>query len=234
MKKQLKLALVLSTLLLCVTAGAQSRNKNRVWNEKSFLNALNQAAERFRTLTAKLELTKVTAVVDHKETETGRLYYRKSNRIKIEMTEPEPKEILFDGKKVQIYYPKMKQIQEFNLSKHKGMIEQFLLLGFGTKGDDLKDSYLITVMGETRLHGRAALAVELTPKDRKIRNNVHKIHIWFDLASWVPLQQKFFEVGGDYTTTRYTDVIVNVPRSRLKLKLSAPRGTKRVKPPSGL
>ncbi len=226
MKKQLKLALVLSTLQLCVTAGAQSRNKNRVWDEKSFLNALNHAAERFRTLTAKLELTKVTAVVDHKETEIGRLYYRKRNRIKIEMTEPEPKEILFDGKKLQIYYPKMKQIQEFNLSKHKDMIEQFLLLGFGTKGDDLDDAYLITILGETRLYDRAALEVVLTPQD-------HKIHIWFDLESWAPLQQKFFEVGGDYTITRYTNVKVNVPRSRLHLKLSAPRGTKRIKPQGG-
>jgi outer membrane lipoprotein-sorting protein len=235
-RKIAKFVLVLSALLFYVPAGAQNGNngnKGRPWDQDTFLNALNHAAERFRTLTANLEFTKVTAVVDHKEVQSGRLYYRKDNRIKIEMTEPEPKEILFDGKRAQIYYPKMKQIQEFNLSKHKDMIEQFLLLGFGTKGDDLKDSYLITILGETQLYGRAALQVVLTPKDIKIRNSIHKIHIWFDLASWAPLQQKFFEVGGDYTTTRYTAVKVNVPRRRLNLKLSAPRGTTRVKPQGG-
>lgn len=233
MRKIAQLVLVLSALLLYVSAGAQNGSTDHNWDRKSFLNALDHAAERFRTLTADLEFTKVTAVVDHKEVQRGRLYYRKDNRIKIEIIEPEPREILFSGKKAEIYYPKMKQIQEFNLSKHKDMIEQFLLLGFGTKGNDLKDSYLITLLGETRLYGRAALQVELTPKDIKIRSNIHKIHIWFDLESWAPLQQKFFEVGGDYTITRYTNVKVNVPRSRLNLKLSAPRGTKRIKPQGG-
>jgi hypothetical protein len=44
------------------------------------------------------------------------------------------------------------------------------------------------------------------------------------------VQQKFFEVGGDYTTTRYTDIKVNVPIARTKLRLGAPKDAVRVKP----
>lgn len=127
----------------------------------------------------------------------------------------------------------MKQIQEFDLSKHRGLLEQFLLLGFGTRGDDLDDFYLIIVHGERRIDNRAVLEVELTPRDDKVRSNIHEIRIWFDLASWVPLQQKFMEYGGDNTTTRYTNVRVNVPISSKRLRLSAPRGTTRVKPQGG-
>jgi outer membrane lipoprotein-sorting protein len=74
------------------------------------------------------------------------------------------------------------------------------------------------------------LLVELTPKDERIRTQIHRILLWFDLASWVPVQQKFFEVGGDSLTTRYTEVKVGVRIPRAKLSLSAPRDTKRVKP----
>ncbi|MBI2955987.1 MAG: outer membrane lipoprotein carrier protein LolA [Acidobacteria bacterium] len=191
---------------------------------------LNKAAEHFQTLTANLQFTKVTVVVDDKSTESGRLFYSKNRRMLIEMTNPEAKEILFTGNKAFIYYPKMAQIQEFDLSKHRALVEQFLLLGFGTKGDELKDSYLITVLGETKLEGQAVLQLELTPKDERIRNQIHKIHLWIDLASWVPIQQKFFEVGGDYLLTRYTEIKVNVPIASPRLQLSAPRGTRRVKP----
>lgn len=195
---------------------------------------LNIAAETFRTLTAAVAYTKVTVVVNDQSTETGRLYYAKNRRLLIDFQNPEPKEILFDGNRLSIYFPKLSQIQEFDLEKHRSLVDQFLRLGFGTKGDDLRNAFLITVLGEAQLDGRAVLQVELTPRDERIRNQIHKLHLWFDMASWVPVQQKFFEVGGDYLLTRYTEVKVNVPLADSKLRLSAPRGTKRVKPRASL
>jgi outer membrane lipoprotein-sorting protein len=223
-----KVGLCFLCLLVSLGAAAQSRR----WTEKMLIERLNEASKRFRTLTASLQYTKVTVVVDHKEVETGRLYYSKDKRVKIELHNPEPKEILFTGNKAEIWYPKMHQIQEFDLKKHRALVEQFLLLGFGTKGNDLKDAYLITVLGETKLEGNpnTLLHVELTPEDERIRNQIHKIQLWFDMASWVPVQQKFFEVGGDYLVTHYSDVKVNVRIAGSKLRLNVPKGTKRVKP----
>jgi outer membrane lipoprotein-sorting protein len=88
------------------------------------------------------------------------------------------------------------------------------------------------VLGEVSLNGypNPVLHVELTPKDERIRNNIHKIQLWLDMASWVPVQQKFFEVGGDYLMTRYSEVKVNIDIPRSKLNLSASKDTKRVKP----
>lgn len=222
-----QLGLLCLGLLLALGAEAQARR----WSEEMLVERLNQSADNFKTLTAKIDYTKVTVVVDDKSTETGRLYYSKNRRVLIEMLNPERKEILFTGNKAQIYYPKMGQIQEFDLKKHRALVEQFLLLGFGTKGNDLKDAYLITVLGETKVerNPNPVLHVKLTPKDERIRNQIHEIQLWFDMASWVPVQQKFFEVGGDYLITRYTEVKVNVRPSR-SLRLSAPRGTPTIKP----
>jgi len=219
--------LVLFSLLLAPAAGtAQTRG----WTEDRVVEQLNKSAENFQTVTANLQFTKVTAVVDDKSVETGRLYFTKKGRILLEFLNPEPKEVLFSGNKAQIYFPKMSQIQEFDLGKHRAMVEQYLLLGFGTKGDDLRDSYLIAIMGESRMDGRSVLQLELTPKDQRLRNQIHKIHLWIDLSSWLPVQQKFFEVGGDYFETRYSEMKVNATIAAGKQRLSAPRGTKVVKP----
>jgi outer membrane lipoprotein-sorting protein len=222
----------LGAIFFCLLAPLGVLGQKVKWTEAMLLERLNQANEHFRTLTASLQFTKVTAVVNDTSTESGRLFYSKNRRVLIEMLNPEPKEILFTGNKALLYYPKMKQIQEYDLEKHRALIEQFLLLGFGTKGDDLKDAYLITVLGEVALNGHPnpVLHVELTPKDERIRNNVHKIQLWLDMASWVPVQQKFFEVGDDYLLTRYSEVKINVQIPDSKLSLSAPKNTKRVKP----
>ncbi|MEK7214307.1 MAG: outer membrane lipoprotein carrier protein LolA, partial [Chloroflexota bacterium] len=181
------------------------------WNDEAVVERLNQAAKGFRTVTAKLEYTKVTVVVDDKSTEQGEIYFRKNGTILIDILRPKPKRVLIRGDKAEIFFPQLNQIQEYDLAKHRGLVEQFLLLGFGTSGSDLKKSYRLTVLGETSLEGLAVLHLELTPKDKHIRNQIEKIQLWLDLNSWAPVQQKFFEVGGDYMTTRYTDIQINQP-----------------------
>jgi len=222
-----KLGLLVCALLGSLAVAAQNR---AAWTEDRIVEQLNKSAERFQTLTAELQFTKVTVVVNDTSTESGRLYFNKKGAIKIEFLNPEPKEVLFTGNKARIYFPKMSQIQEFDLGKHRALVEQYLLLGFGTKGDDLKDNYLITILGETKLDGRAVLQLELTPKDPRLRNQINKLYLWIDLASWLPVQQKFFEVGGDYFETRYTEMKINANIPASKQRLSAPKGTKVVKP----
>lgn len=225
---------LVALLLVPSSSGRAQAPAARAWTEERVVEQLNKTAERFHTVTASLEFTKVTVVVNDRSTETGRLHFTKKGKILIEFLNPEPKEVLFTGNKAQIYFPKMSQIQEYDLGKHRALVEQYLLLGFGTKGDELRDSYLLTILKESKLDGRAVLQLELTPKDERLRSQLHKIHLWLDLASWLPVQQKFFEVGGDYFETRYADMKVNVTIPASKQRLSAPRGTKVVKPRASL
>ena len=211
---------------LCGTAAQSARE----WDSEAVVQRLNEAAKHFRTVTAKLEYTKVTVVVDDKSTQEGEIYFRKNGTILFDILRPEPKKILFRDHKAKVFYPKMNQFQEYDLDKHRGLVELFLLLGFGTTGDDLKKSYLLTLLGETRLDNRSVLQLELTPKEERSRNQMHKIHLWLDLASWAPVHQKFFEVGGDHMTTRYFALRVNVPIPKSKLNLNAPKKAVRVKP----
>ncbi len=195
------------------------------------LSRMDETANRLKTLSANLNYTKVTVLVDDKSTETGQIFFRKSKnpQILINIQKPEAKAILFKKNKAEIFYPKINQIQEYDLEDHSGILQQFLLLGFGTESGELKKTYELKLVGEEELDGDTTALLELTPRKQSIAAELSKIHLWISEESWLPVQQKFFQPGGDYFIARYTAVKVNRWLPASTFQLPAPKDAKRVK-----
>ncbi len=195
------------------------------------LKQLDREARMFQSLTADVERTKVTVVVDDRSTESGQMQVRRDEKMRIELTAPDPRTILRDGDHLFIYTPKTRQVEEYDLSKHRDLVDQFLLLGFGTSAENLKKGYLITVEGEETLGAQKVVRLELTPKSDDVRKQISKIELWLDEATWLPAQQKFYETGTeDYFIIRYTNVARNVSLPDSRFKPHWPGGVTRVKP----
>jgi outer membrane lipoprotein-sorting protein len=229
------LGLALPGLWLSMRAGAPrpdpaAQNQNG-WTIEAVLKQLDAVAKEFRSLTADLERTKVTVVVNDRSTESGQILVRQDDKMRIDLTRPDPRTVLRDGNELYIFNPKIKRVEQYDLSKHRALVDQFLLLGFGTSGADLKKSYLVTVLGEETLDKQKVVLLELTPKSDEVRNQVSKIHLWIDESTWLPAQQKFFETGsGDYFVVRYTNVVRNVRIRDSRFKPHWPKGTTKIKP----
>jgi len=195
------------------------------------LARMNDSAKHLKTVSANIDYTKVTVVVDDKSTESGELFFRKARNpeILLNFLKPDPKVILFKQKRAEIYLPKSNQIQEYDLEKHSGLVEQFLLLGFGTETGELEKSYSIKLTGEEVLDGDTTAVLELTPRQEDISAQLTKIQLWISEESWIPVQQKFFEAGGDYLITRYTAVKVNRELPPKTFQIASPADVKRVK-----
>lgn len=192
---------------------------------------MDRSAKEFRSLTADIENVKYTAVVNDKSIETGQIWVRHDQKMRIEFTKPEPRTILRTGDSLFIYNPKIQRVDEYDLGKNRSMVDQYVRLGFGTKSEDLKKSYLVTVIGEEELDHRKTVVVELTPKSDQIRSQISRIDMWIDEASWLPLQQKFYETGSnDYILFHYTNLIENLKIPDSKFKQDWPKGTVREKP----
>ncbi len=178
---------------------------------KEILSRMNDSAKRLKTVSANLEYTKVTVLVNDKSTEEGRLYFHKSKdpEILIEMEKPEPKFILFKKNKGEIYLPKINQIQEYDLGQRSGLVQQFLLLGFGSETGELMKSYSVRFLREEELEGDTTAVLELVPRKDNIAAQLTKVEIWISEESWLPMQQKFYEPGGDFLIAHYTSVKVN-------------------------
>jgi outer membrane lipoprotein-sorting protein len=122
-------------------------------------------------------------------------------------------------------------VEEYNLGKNRSMVDQYLLLGFGTKSENLRKSYDIAISGEEDLDQRKTVVLELTPKSAEVRAQIVKIQMWIDEASWLPIQQKFYEAtAGDYVIFHYTKIKENLKLGDSIFKQDWPKGATTVKP----
>src|ERR1700741_1652512 len=171
------------------------------------LRQLDRADRNFHSLSADVERTKVTVVVNDKSVETGSILVR-GDKMLLEMKAPDARTILRTGDTLYIYTPGLKRVEEYNLAQHRSLVDQYLLLGFGTSGKDLQKAYLVTLLGERTLDGKKTAELELTPKSQEARNQISKIQIWLDESTWLPVQQQFNETGsGDYFVICYSKVV---------------------------
>jgi len=227
----------LRALLVCVAAwllagnSPAGTNQNRpTWTLESVLRELDESAKDFHSLSADVERTKVTVVVNDHSTESGTILVR-GDKMLLDMKAPDPRTILRTGDSLFIYNPGLKRVEEYNLGKNRTLVDQFLLLGFGTDGKQLEKAYLVAVLKEDKIDDRKTVELELTPKSQGVRDQIAKIQIWLDESSWLPVQQEFYEAGsGDYSIVHYTKIVRNAAISESQFKPHWPKGTERTHP----
>lgn len=222
-------AVFLLFLLASISQARPAQRNN--WTLKEVLKRLDQSARTFRTLSAQVERTKVTVVVNNRSTESGMIYVQRDGKMRLNVVKPDPRTILRTGNDLYVYNPLIRRVEEYNLSKHREMVDQFLLLGFGTPGRELEKAYLISLGGEQPIDGRKTVILHLTPKSPAIRNQISQIQLWIDESNWLPIKQKFQEAGTpDYFTIRYSDIVRNANLHESLFKAHWPAGTKKIKP----
>ncbi|MBZ5653891.1 MAG: outer membrane lipoprotein carrier protein LolA [Acidobacteriia bacterium] len=187
------------------------------------LSQMDAAAKSFRTTEASFEWDQYQKVIDDTDIQKGRIFFRRDGgetQMAAEVVEPDKKYVLYSAGKVQVYQPKIDQVNEYNAGKNRADIESFLVLGFGGSGHDLLKSYDVKYLGSETANGVEAAKLELIPKSVRLRGNIERILLWIDPARGVSVQQQFFEPGGDYRLAKYSQIQINqkLPDNAFKLK----------------
>lgn len=221
-KRRVWVVLVALATAWALSLAPRVRGEERVpFGLKEVLNRMDRMSKRLKTLSASLEYTKVTVLVDDHSTESGEIFLRHSSspQILIRFEKPDRKTILFKKNSAEIYIPKINQIQEYDLKDHQDLLQQFLLLGFGTRSGDLRKSYDLKLAGKRVLDGDAVVVLELVPKEAEVAARLEKVTLWVSEKSWLPVQQRFHEPNGDYVLAKYTSVKVNryLPSSKFRI-----------------
>ena len=147
-------------------------------------------------------------------------------RMLIDFQQPDQKQVMLAGTKVDIYYPKTQIVQEIDLGKHhRSQVEQFMLLGFGSNSKDLLDKYSVTLGGAETVAGEPTTRIELIPKSKELLATFPKFELWISDQTGISVQQKMYQPGGDYSLATYSKMQtnVNIPESAVKLNLP-PKG----------
>jgi len=193
---------------------------------------MDRSAAAFKSMSANVRWVEHTAVINDDAVDTGTMKLKRSKRdirALVEFIEPDQKSVSLHEKKLEIYYPKMQTVEEYDIGAHREVLDQFLLIGFGTSGKELAAAYNMSVLGSETVDGQNTTRLELVPKSPDVLKHLKKLEIWL-AENGYPVQQKFYLPGGDYKLVTYTNVKMNVPLSDSDLKLKVPKDVKRVYP----
>jgi outer membrane lipoprotein-sorting protein len=219
-------------LLVCAAPAliaARSRQEHSNWTWPAVREQLDREAKDFRSLSASMERTKVTVVVNDRSTETGDIFVR-GDKMLLQFKSPDQRTILRTGDNLYIYNPGLKRVEEYNLGKNRALVEQFLQLGFGSRGSELQKDYEVKVLPEARIDEQPVVVLSLIPKSPQVLHEISKIEIWLSESSWLPVQQEFFEAGsGDYSIVKYSNIVRNADIPESRFRPSWPKGTQKVK-----
>ncbi len=200
---------------------------------ESTLARLDSAAAGFKSMSAAVRILNHTAVINDDSVESGTMSLKRSRpgdiRMLIQVSEPDPKAYAISGRKAEIYYPKAKTVDEYDLGQYRGLVDQFMLLGFGSSSKELQTGYAVRLVGAGNVAGQNAAELELIPKTKQVLQHLSKVQLWISDSGY-PVQQKFLFPGGDYRMVTYSDVKINPALSDSALKLQLPRGVKRQTP----
>ena len=210
---------------LLLTAGCASAA-----SLEQVLGSMDTAAASFRGMSAALKQSTYTAIIKDTGEETGSIRMQRSGkrdiRLRIDFVEPDARTIAVAGKKAEIYYPKINTIHVYDLGKHRQLLDQFLLLGFGTSSGELQRNYAVKLAGEDKIAGEAASHLELTPKSPAVLEHLTKVDLWLS-STGNPVQQKFHKPSGDFVLVTYSELKINPAFSKEALALAPPPGVKR-------
>jgi outer membrane lipoprotein-sorting protein len=178
------------------------------------LARMDQGAKDFKGMIADLKQITHTAVLNDDSEKAGKMRLKRNSardvKIRIDFTSPDQFTVVFRGRKFEKYFPKIQTIQEIDLGKQRQLVDQFLLLGFGSTSKELQSSYDIKFLGADRVNGQSTWHIELIPRSAEAREHLKKVDLWISAANGQPVQQKFHEPSGDYHLATYSNVQLDV------------------------
>jgi outer membrane lipoprotein-sorting protein len=198
------------------------------------LARMDQAAAKFKGLQADMEEISHTAVINEDSVTVGTIAVKRPKpydiRVLFDLKPPNPRKVMIAGTKAAIYYPGINTVQEWDLGKDRSLVEQFMLLGFGSNSKDLESAYSIRLGGPETVAGQESTRIELIPKSQDVLAHLKRVDLWISDAMGIAIQQKLYETGGDYLLATYTNIKLrpNLPDSAVKLDL--PKSVKREYP----
>ncbi len=196
---------------------------------------MDAAASSWKGMRSDVTWTRYRSLVDERTVESGRIAVRRERSgrmvMLLEFLEPTNYYFKVDGTKVEIYKPRIRTVQEYDLSASRDRLENALLIGFGTSGSYLDRHYSISIEGEEDIAGQDTVRLALRPADPSGQVNNQRLMMWVSKLFWQPVQMKIFERNPkDYRLYTYAEVQLNPDFESGEFRLHVAPGTRRERP----
>jgi len=167
------------------------------------------AAKDFHAFSADLKQTEVmkiikktdhlTAVVRLKRTDKGAFGI-------VKYTDQNPHTYHFLGDTVEEFKPGANQKNIYDAKKFSSLMQEVLMLGFGTSGKEVRKTYVVTDGGTAMIGSKRTTRIELVPREKAFKERFEKFEIWVPEGENNPVQVKATQASGDYAIYEYSNV----------------------------
>jgi outer membrane lipoprotein-sorting protein len=194
------------------------------------LALMDQAAVSFKGLTADIAKVTYRSAITEREEEKGTIAVRrpkpKDLQMLMDIKEPDPQQFQLLARTARVYNPKTRSGQEYALGKYGSVVNEYMLLGFGSSPRDLQQAFTIGKSEPDPIGGRKATRIELTPRKPDTAIHLVRADLWISDETGIALQQKLYTgAEGDYFLFTYSNMkLADVPESAVAL--DAPRNIK--------
>jgi hypothetical protein len=204
------------------------------------LNRMDQAAQKFRSLTATVHRTDYTDVLSDTAEEDGTFKMLKRAKTGVvllaEFTGRDARKVWMSGTQVKIYYPKANSVDNFDTSKYTKSADLLVLVGFGTTKAELQKMYDISLGGNETIGTTKTTRIDLKPKSAQAKKLFNVIQLWIPDGGANPIQEKVLsgKENKDYKLFKFSDEVIrtsadkDLPASDFELNL--PAGVKQITP----
>jgi outer membrane lipoprotein-sorting protein len=193
------------------------------------LARVDQASTGFKGLTANLRKVAHTEVVGKDDVDSGTIVVKRAKlhdvHLRIDLKDPRQQTVTIGDGKAVVFSPLTNEAQTADLGKDRGLVDQFILLGFGSTSAELKGAYDVTLGGPDTVNGEKTTRLVLVPRDKELLAHFKKCELWIS-EKGITVQQKFHTGGGDYSLATYSNMHLNPVIPDAAVKLDLPRGVK--------
>jgi outer membrane lipoprotein-sorting protein len=150
----------------------------------------------------------------------------KDLQVLFNIEKPDPMQAAFSDHTGELYHPKLKVVDVYDLDKKLGAgLSGYMLLGFGSSTRDLEQAYTIGPGGPESIDGHKTYRIVLMPRKPDQVMQLSKVELWISDETGIAVQQKLYS-GPDYDVATYSNMKIspNIPESAVKL--NPPKGVK--------
>ena len=132
------------------------------------LNRMDTVSSNFKGMKADLRQVSHLDVIKEDTVDNGSIAVKRNGpkdvRMLVDIKPPNERKAFIGGGKVQVYYPKLNLVQEYEFGKTSSLRDQLMVLAFGSNSRDLMAAYSIRFVGPDTVSGPSGRRNRVDPQ----------------------------------------------------------------------
>lgn len=218
----------LAALLILIPAAARADTLEAI------LARMDHAAKEFQAVSTDYQQVDYTAALKDLSSPENATLRIKRNKAAVSailvFDEHNPHTVVIKGGKAYMYYPAAKTEQVYDVGKFGAMLDQYILLAFGTSGAELRKNFEVKLAGTETVDSKNVSKIELKPKGGESKKIITKIELWIPEGESSAIREKVTKDSDDYWLVSYSNINLKARVDDSAFDLKLPKDTKIVYP----